>query len=75
MRTESIAMQRRRTQRRLRDDRAKRLQQHKDKLAMLRDLLREHEEREDWNEARDLKPRIRTLEQQIRYMRGGDYDP
>jgi len=53
-----------------RKDRKARVARHYEKLEMLRAMLEEHEQlsEPDDDEIRKLKQRIRTLEQQIRYI-------
>ena len=53
-----------------RKDRKERIARHYAKLEMLRAMLTENEELEvpDFEKIRELKRRIRTVEQQIRYI-------
>lgn len=59
-----------------RKDRAERIHRHKEKIDMLKAIVLTLEDRgkdEDISEVRRLKVRIRTLEQQVRYI-GELYD-
>lgn len=70
-----VVIAQRQARRAKRTQHKQRLTAHGEKLAMLRAML-EHYEALDTDEAREqsagLKPRIRTLEQQIRYMKNGE---
>jgi hypothetical protein len=64
----------RRKRRRLeRQERIERLQQHHDKIELYRALGATHEQLGNHKEARHCRARIRTIEQQMRYI-GEEYE-
>lgn len=68
MKINQTKIQRRAARRREKRTRLEKISLYYDKIEMLRAMVKEHEAKGELNSLPKLRSRIRTLEQQIRYM-------
>jgi hypothetical protein len=70
----SLFERKRASQKREKKDRIARVRKLNDKREMLRALLETYEKLRNFHEVRQLKVRLRTCEQQLKYMRHSDFE-